>query len=115
MGSHGMPRRYYNYLEEFKPYHVASTWGSYLLGLGFLVVAAYLIHSLYRGPKAPANPWGGATLEWETTSPPPPQNFDYEMHAGDPYDLDALRYDPEIGGYVRKDPSSVIASSAEAH
>ncbi len=114
MGSHGMPRRYYNYLEVFKPYHVASTWGSYILGLGFMVVAGYLLHSLFRGEKAPANPWGSATLEWETTSPPPPQNFDHEMLAGDPYDLDCLRYDPEIKGYVRKDPDSVIAHRAEA-
>jgi cytochrome c oxidase subunit 1 len=112
MGSHGMPRRYYNYLEQFKPYHQASTVGSYLLALGFLVVAAYLGHSLLRGERAPANPWGGATLEWETTSPPPPQNFDRDLVAGDPYDLDALRYDPAIRGYVRKDPSSVVLGEA---
>ena len=30
------------------------------------------------------------------------------MHAGDPYDLDALEWDPSIKGYVRKDPSSVL-------
>jgi hypothetical protein len=37
------------------------------------------------------------------------------MYAGDPYDLEALRYDPETGGYVRKDPESVLAQPAEAH
>ena len=114
MGSHGMPRRYYNYLEVFKPYHVASTWGSYVLGLGFLIIAGYLVHSLFRGAPAAANPWGSATLEWETTSPPPPQNFDYEMYAGDPYDLEALRYDPETNGYVRKAPESALANPSEA-
>jgi cytochrome c oxidase subunit 1 len=93
---------------------VASTWGSYLLGLGFLVIAAYLLHSLFRGEPAPANPWGAATLEWETTSPPPPQNFDHDMRATDPYDIESLRFDPETRGYVRKDPSSVIAHSGEA-
>ena len=114
MGSHGMPRRYYNYLEQFKPYHQASTWGSYLLGVGFMVVAGYLLHSLFRGAKAPANPWGGATLEWETSSPPPPHNFACEMRAGDPYDLESLRFDPDTGGYVRKDPSSVRLAPAGA-
>jgi cytochrome c oxidase subunit I len=114
MGSHGMPRRYYNYLEQFKPYHQASTVGSYILGLGFLVVAGYLLHSLFRGEKAPNNPWGGATLEWETSSPPPPYNFDHEMLAGDPYDIESLRFDPATGGYVRKDPGSVLLAPAEA-
>jgi cytochrome c oxidase subunit 1 len=113
MGSHGMPRRYYNYLEQFKPYHQASTWGSYLLAVGFAVVGGYLLHSLFRGKKAPSNPWGGATLEWETSSPPPSYNFGHEMLAGDPYDIESLRFDPETGGYVRKDPGSVILAPAE--
>jgi cytochrome c oxidase subunit 1 len=108
MGSHGMPRRYYNYLEQFTRLHQASTIGSYVLGLGFFIMAGYLIHSLFRGRPAPANPWGSATLEWETTSPPPSHNFDRELSAGDPYDLDSLRYDPNIGGWVRKNPQSIL-------
>jgi hypothetical protein len=36
------------------------------------------------------------------------------MKAGDPYDLDALRWDPATGGYVRKDPSSILASTEGA-
>ncbi|MBD3852999.1 MAG: hypothetical protein IFK93_16945, partial [Acidobacteria bacterium] len=50
------------------------------------------------------------TLEWETTSPPAYYNFKHDLRAGDPYDLDALRWDPSIKGYVRKDPASVLAS-----
>ena len=92
MGSHGMPRRYYDYLPQFRIYHQASTIGSYILAVGFLVVAAYLAHSLYRGEPAPENPWGAATLEWQTKSPPPTENFDREVTAGDPYDLDDLVY-----------------------
>jgi len=110
MGSHGMPRRYYNYLERFTSYHQASTVGSYILAVGFLIMAGYLLHSLVRGEKAPANPWGAATLEWETTSPPAYYNFKHDLQAGDPYDLDALRADPATGGYVRRDPSSILAS-----
>jgi len=33
------------------------------------------IVSLYRGAIAPPNPWGAASLEWATASPPPPYNF----------------------------------------
>jgi cytochrome c oxidase subunit 1 len=100
MGSHGMPRRYYNYLERFTTLHQASTVGSYVLAFGFLIMAAYLLHSLFRGERAPANPWGGATLEWAAASPPIPHNFDREMAAVDPYDLESLRFDPDIGGYL---------------
>ncbi|MEE4270087.1 MAG: cytochrome c oxidase subunit I [Thermoanaerobaculales bacterium] len=111
MGSHGMPRRYYNYVEEFTTLHRASTIGSYVLGFGFLIMAIYLIHSLFRGKPAPANPWGSATLEWETTSPPQAHNFDHELLAGDPYDLEALELDPDIDGWVRSDPQSIILSA----
>ncbi len=114
MGSHGMPRRYFNYLEQFKPYHQASTVGSFILGLGFLIMLVYLIQSLISGKRAPANPWGAATLEWATSSPPPYYNFEHEMVAGDPYDLAALRWDDAEQGYVRRDPSSIIRHDGEA-
>ena len=100
MGSHGMPRRYYNYLPQFTPYHQASTIGSYILALGFFVMAGYLAHSLVKGERAPANPWGAATLEWQTSSPPPYYNFDHEMTAGDPYDLDTVRFVSPAEGWV---------------
>jgi cytochrome c oxidase subunit 1 len=35
----------------------------------------YLVWSLFRGEKAPANPWGATGLEWQTPSPPPLENF----------------------------------------
>jgi len=115
MGSHGMPRRYYNYVEEFTTLHRASTVGSYVLGFGFLIMAGYLIHSLFRGKPAPANPWGSATLEWETTSPPKAHNFDHEFLAGDPYALEALRYDAATSAWVRKDPKAIILAEGGGH
>ncbi len=115
MGSHGMPRRYYNYVEEFTTLHQASTIGSYILALGFFIMAGYLIHSLFRGKPAPDNPWGSATLEWETSSPPPYYNFDHDFVAGDPYDIKSLRYDPATEGWVRKDPQSIVLAEGGAH
>ncbi len=109
MGSHGMPRRYYNYLERFTAYHQASTVGSFILAAGFLIMAGYLLHSLFRGERASANPWGSATLEWETTSPPPYYNFDRELVAGDPYDLEQIEKIPDGPGYRREDPEAIIA------
>jgi cytochrome c oxidase subunit 1 len=103
MGSKGMPRRYYNYPEEFEIYHVISSLGSYLLALGLFLTAGYLIHSLIAGRKAPDNPWGGATMEWQAASPPVHHNFTSKPILTDPYDYSHLRYDAEIGGYVRTD------------
>ncbi|MDC0684313.1 cytochrome c oxidase subunit I [Sorangium atrum] len=75
MGSRGMPRRYYNYLDQFQPLHAFSTVGSWILGLGFLVMIICFIKSLRSGAPAPANPWGGLSLEWTTASPPITENF----------------------------------------
>jgi len=109
LGSRGMPRRYYNYLPEFQPLHVLSTLGAYTLGIGFLLTAFYLWKSLKSGKTAPANPWGGATLEWQCSSPPPYYNFHKApvVSAG-PYDgYENLMYDEAIGGYIpRKSPTS---------
>jgi len=91
LGSQGMPRRYYNYLDQFQPLHAFSSVGSWVLGIGFLIMAIYLIHSLFRGKPAGDNPWGALTQEWLTTSPPPKENFetDPKMPHG-PYDYDKV-------------------------
>jgi cytochrome c oxidase subunit 1 len=71
----GMPRRYYDYLPEFAPYHLTSMVGSWVLVLGLTIMAVNIIVSIRRGAKAPADPWGGVTLEWTIPSPPPMENF----------------------------------------
>jgi len=108
LGSRGMPRRYYNYLPEFQPLHVLSTLGAYTLGLGFVLTAFYLWKSLKNGKTAAQNPWGGATLEWQCSSPPPYYNFHKApvISAG-PYDgYENLMYDEAIGGYVPRKTST---------
>ncbi len=87
MGYKGMPRRYFDYLPDFQLWHVISTVGSWILVTGIIVMFANLIYSLRKGPRAPANPWGAATLEWQTTSPPPEENFlKVPVVDGGPYD-----------------------------
>jgi cytochrome c oxidase subunit 1 len=100
LGSHGMPRRYFTYMPEYQTYHVISTIGSYIMGLGFLLTAIYLIHSLVFGRKAPANPWGGRSLEWQCSSPPPHDNFKKTPSVGDCYDFSVVRWDEAEQGYV---------------
>ncbi|GJM43417.1 MAG: cytochrome c oxidase subunit I [Gemmatimonadota bacterium] len=100
MGSLGMPRRYWAYPDEFAIYHVLSTAGSVIMAAGFFLTAGYLLRSLTNGKKAPMNPCGGATLEWEAASPPVHYNFDGDApKVGDPYDFDRVIYDPDTDSY----------------
>jgi cytochrome c oxidase subunit 1 len=92
LGSKGMPRRYYSYLDQYQQLHFYSTVGSWVLALGFVIMAIYLIHSLYKGKPAGDNPWGGLTFEWATTSPPPTENFkDAPVLTHGPYDYDKVK------------------------
>ena len=75
LGYMGMPRRYYDYLPEFEMYHVISTAGSWILAAGLIIMVLNLLFSLRRGASASENPWGGVTLEWTISSPPPAENF----------------------------------------
>ena len=76
LGWQGMPRRYYDYLPKYHTGHLISTIGSWILATGILLMFFNFIRSLRNGRKAPSNPWGGATLEWQTSSPPPAENFE---------------------------------------
>ncbi|MEW6250636.1 MAG: cytochrome c oxidase subunit I [Planctomycetota bacterium] len=115
LGTRGMPRRYFDYEKllaqhpEFTWLHQLSTVGSFLMAVGFVVIAVYLLHGLFRGRRAPANPWGGATLEWACASPPPQDNFAQPPVAGDPYDYSGLAYQSEADGYARVRPAPVVA------
>jgi len=46
-----------------------------VLGLGVLPFLVAVAAALRRPPDQGPDPWGGATLEWWTDSPPPPGNF----------------------------------------
>jgi cytochrome c oxidase subunit I len=77
VGLLGMPRRVYTYPEHmgWDGYNLAESIGSYLIAAGLLLVVANLVRSYFSGPPSGNNPWNGATLEWSTTSPPPPYNY----------------------------------------
>jgi cytochrome c oxidase subunit I len=104
MGSRGMPRRYYDYDPHFEGMHQASSLGAFFMGIFLFIAFVNLAVSLKSGKKAPRNPWGGTTLEWETTSPPPKYNFhdSEKLVLHDIYEYDDLVYDEEIGGWIRQ-------------
>jgi heme/copper-type cytochrome/quinol oxidase subunit 1 len=73
-----MPRRVYTYDQHglWEAYNMASTIGSYVMGLGMLVFVVNVIKTQRSGRRADNDPWVADTLEWYTTSPPPPYNFE---------------------------------------
>ncbi|HEY0009347.1 MAG TPA: cbb3-type cytochrome c oxidase subunit I [Tepidisphaeraceae bacterium] len=84
-GTQGMPRRYASYPEQYQIYHILSSIGAYIMGAGLVSVLWNWLHGIRSGPPAADNPFGGNTLEWQTTSPPPHDNFKNTMIATDPY------------------------------
>ncbi len=74
----GMPRRVYTYHTDrgWDFWNLLTSLGVIVQILGFALFALNLVHSLFKGKKAGDDPWDAWTLEWSTTSPPPPHNFE---------------------------------------
>jgi cytochrome c oxidase subunit 1 len=70
-----MPRRYHVYPPEFQVWHVLSSAGAVILASAYLLPMGYLGWSLVWGKRASGNAWSATGLEWQTTSPPPTENF----------------------------------------
>ncbi len=119
LGYLGMPRRYhvYYFAPEWQFYHVASSLGSTILGIGFLMPAFYLTASLLRKDNvAPANPWGAKGLEWENASSPPVTlNFESQpIVTENPYNYDPIedtnkvRREAGLPEIPREDPDKEV-------
>ncbi|MDQ6905576.1 MAG: cytochrome c oxidase subunit I [Chloroflexota bacterium] len=77
LGLLGMPRRYYTYQtgRGWDGLNFLSSIGSVMVGLSIAVFIWNVFYSLANGEQAGDDPWGGDSLEWSTTSPPPAYNF----------------------------------------
>ncbi|OLC13609.1 MAG: cytochrome c oxidase subunit I [Candidatus Rokubacteria bacterium 13_1_40CM_69_27] len=77
LGAVGMPRRIYTYPDgPWSFWNLVSTLGAFGIAAAILLFIVIALRSLRGGAPAPADPWDGRTLEWRTSSPPPPHNFD---------------------------------------
>lgn len=77
LGQQGMPRRYPDYAEAYAFWHLISSYGYVIMGVGVLIFFANILYSLFAGKRAADNPWGegATTLEWTLSSPPPFHQF----------------------------------------
>ena len=98
LGLRGMPRRVPDYAEEagWNFLNLLSSVGSAILGVGTL----FLLWNLWStargraGSEAGDDPWGGNSLEWATSSPPPEHNF----HSLPPIRSERPVFDARMGG-----------------
>jgi heme/copper-type cytochrome/quinol oxidase subunit 1 len=79
LGLQGMPRRVYTYPAEmdWESLNLLVTVGALVFAASFVVFLWNCLTSLRGGAVAGDNPWDAGTLEWATSSPPPPQNFTF--------------------------------------
>jgi len=79
LGLDGMPRRIADYASDmgWNDLNLAATIGGFLIAASVLPFLWNVFISLRSGRIAGDDPWEANTLEWATSSPPPPYNFDH--------------------------------------
>src|SRR5438067_7841004 len=97
LGYVGMPRRYWQYSQEFQVLNVLSTAGSTVLAVGYLLPMVYFLWSMRYGKLADDNPWNATGLEWRTASPPPTYNFEETpLVTWEAYEYDKMTLPAEV-------------------
>ena len=80
LGMAGQTRRYsqfteVQYMTHLLPVQTFMTYAAFITIGAQLIFVINLFWSMFKGPKAPDNPWEATTLEWTTATPPPHDNF----------------------------------------
>ena len=86
-------------------YNLIATIGAFVLSLGVVLTIVNAYASLKNGVRTGPDPWGGETLEWFATSPPPPHNFDVVPDVRSDEPLRDIREAVRRGDASRSTPS----------
>ncbi|ANM07802.1 cytochrome-c oxidase subunit 1 protein (plasmid) [Rhizobium phaseoli] len=116
LGLQGMPRRVYTYPPElpWAGLNLFVSLSAVILAAGFLIFFIDAVRSFKFGPLAGPNPWNASTLEWATSSPPPPYNFRHIPVVRSAAPLWADRETLPVATGLRLDRREVIVSSVTA-
>jgi len=104
-GLQGQPRRVLQFDDLFNISNWISTIGAYTIGVGMLIFLGAIISSWKYGDIAPSNPWGSKSLEWQTPTPVPLDNFavlpvvterPYDYGVPDPYEKEMREHDGDL-------------------
>jgi cytochrome c oxidase subunit 1 len=113
LGLQGMPRRVYTYPAEmhWQGLNAFSSVSAVLLALGFLLFFIDALRSIRQGEPAGDNPWGAATLEWATSSPPPAYNFARSPVVSSAEPLWQKEQELQVGSGLRVDRRELLVTS----
>jgi cytochrome o ubiquinol oxidase subunit I len=87
------------------PYMWIAEVGAVIILIGILGFVMSIVMGIVKRDRlrdTTGDPWGGRTLEWSTSSPPPPYNFAFTpvVHDLDAwYDMKSRGYERPSGGY----------------
>jgi cytochrome o ubiquinol oxidase subunit 1 len=106
IGLMGVTRRTQHFEDPtLQPFLTFAAVGVFIILAGILAFVVQLVVSFFRREQLrdlTGDPWGGRTLEWSTTSPPPPYNFAFTpvVHDLDAWwDMKQRGYDHPLGGF----------------
>jgi hypothetical protein len=108
----GMPRRIYIYAADsgFAELNMAISTFAIIFGLSQLILVWNIVRSVKKGEKVGKDPWGGWSLEWAVTSPPPTPSF-----AENPTQYDANYPLASVNGKFENVKSILLFPSGDSH
>jgi heme/copper-type cytochrome/quinol oxidase subunit 1 len=106
LGLSGMPRRIADYASTagWNELNLAASIGGFIIAASFIPFLVNVAVSLRGGRVAGDDPWEGNTLEWATSSPPPPYNFDHLPEIRSERPLFDLRHGRTHAAAILPDP-----------
>jgi len=105
VGELGQPRRVFEYARNLETLNDWVSISAFLLGASFLIfVFNFVMSTLFWREREIGNPWRSRGLEWQVSSPPPPNNFQHvpvvlsgPYEYGDPKALPVADLNPPAG------------------
>jgi cytochrome c oxidase subunit I+III len=117
LGLMGMPRRVYTYLADtgWGPLNLLATIGAAIVAIAVVIFVVNVIRSLLVGEIAGEDPWGGATLEWSTASPPEHYIFEHLPTVTSRTPMWAAEPAPVIVGMRTDCRETLVTTGIDAH